>query len=323
MMSGPNLFSVALATRNGAMYLQEFLDSLLAQTQPPRELIASDDASSDDTLAILESFAARAPFPVTILSNLVALGVENNFAQAIAACGGLAIALADQDDVWRPDKLARLSQSLSAPDTLAAFSDAEVVDARLQPLGYTMWQRVHFPAGEQVRFTQGDGFGILLKHAVVTGATLAFKAQIARAALPIPPGWAHDAWLALVATALGNVAALAEPLIAYRQHGANVVGGRRKSFYAEATAALKLDRAAWYVQELSHWHGLQDRLNTLDISEQARQQLRDKLSHLETRAHLPAARWRRLPIVLDEIAGGGYTRFARNWGSVAIDLLLR
>lgn len=315
--------SVALATRNGAVYLPALLNSLLNQQLQPHELVVSDDASNDDTLSIVESFALRAPFPVHILRNSKALGVEGNFTQAIAACCGSVIALADQDDVWRMDKLALLSQALSSPGVLAAFSDAEVVDAQGKSLGYTMWQRVRFSKREQAYLARGEGFAVLLKHSVVTGATLAFKASLRDKGLPIPGGWAHDAWLALISASLGKIIAVPEALIAYRQHEANVVGGRWKSWYAEAKDALALDRSAWYRLELSHWRSLHDRLDTLPITEVVHGLLQDKLLHLETRACFPVARWRRLPAVLGEVVRGRYARFARNWGSAAIDLLVK
>lgn len=314
----PDRFSVALAACNGAPYLQEFLDSLAAQTCPPCELVAADDASDDGTVALIEAFAARAPFPVRLLRNPRRLGVVENFALAMAACGGKGIALADQDDVWRADKLERLAAGLVPPCALAAFSDAEVVDANLAPLGYTMWQRVRFTPREQARVNRGEAFAVLLKHRVVTGATLAFKVSLRDTALPVPAGWPHDAWLALMAAARGGLVAVPEPLIAYRQHGGNVVGGLRKPFAQEAREALALDRTAWYRDELALWRALAARLAAT-----APAGLAEKIAHLEARAGLPAARWRRLPEVMREVASGRYARHARNWGSVALDLLVK
>lgn len=316
-------FSIALATCNGALHLPALLDSLAAQRRQPHELVAYDDASEDGTLPILESFAARAPFSVRLLRNPQRLGVEGNFSQAIAACGGDCIALADQDDVWRPDKLARLAQALEVPGAVAAFSDAEVVDAALVPLGYTMWQRVRFTPREQARLAQGEEFAALLKHRIVTGATLAFRVSLRDTALPIPIGWPHDAWLALMAAARGRLVAVREPLIDYRQHENNVVGGQKKPLWQDAQDALQLDRVAWYREEIALWHALEARLSAQSAPTAVRAALAEKIVHLETRSRLPAARWRRLPGILRELVAGRYARYARNWGSAAIDLLVR
>lgn len=317
-----NDVSIALCTKNGEAYLREQLISIATQSLPPREIVACDDASQDGTVSILLDFAKRSSFPVHIHVNPTPLGIKRNFEHAISLCSGRCIALADQDDVWRTDKLAKLAAVLATPEIQAAFSDAAVVNDNLAPLGYGMWQRVRFTPGEQRRLARGDGFAVLLKHRIVTGATLAFKSSLRGAALPIPDGWPHDAWLALIAASQDGLAAIDAPLVAYRQHGSNAVGGTRKSFLAEANDALRLDRAAWYREELALWRGLAARLET-QSAPTARAMLADKLSHLERRANLPAARWQRIPGVLRELSSGGYARFARNWGSVAIDLLVR
>ncbi len=316
-------FSIALATCNGARYLPELLDSLAGQALPPFEIVACDDASSDATCCLLHDFARRAPFPVHIHKRSRALGVAGNFEDAIGKCGGEVIALADQDDVWRADKLERLSMTLCAPEVQAVFSDARLVDAAMVPLGYSMWERVSFTRREQHRFASDGGFSVLLKHRVVTGATLAFKSHLRDIALPIPRDWPHDAWLAAIAAA-GNprsLVAVGEPLIAYRQHDANVVGGLRRSFFEEARTALGVDRSAWYRDEVALWQALAERLTGRGLS--VPRELDEKIAHLERRANLPVGRWRRVPSVIRELVTGGYGNYARNWGSVAIDLLVR
>lgn len=315
--------SVALATCDGVRYLPALLDSLLAQRLPPIELVASDDASNDNTAALLHSFAAHAPFPVRIQRNPARLGVVANFSRAIALCSGDCIALADQDDVWHADKLARLSTALSAPSVLAAFSDANVVDENLHGLGYSMWQRVRFTRDEQERMMRSRAFEVLLKHQVVTGATLAFKVSLRDTAMPVPPDWPHDAWLAIHAAAREGLLPIGETLIDYRQHADNIVGGRKKSLLGEALAALALDRAVWYREELARWQALAERVARTGGAESARLALEEKISHLKARAGLPAARWQRLPGIWRELSAGRYARYARNWGSIAIDLLVR
>jgi len=321
-MGSPTI-SVALATCDGARYLPALLDSLIAQRRPPIELIACDDASKDGTTALLQSFAERAPFPVRIQGNPARLGVVANFSRAMALCSGECIALADQDDVWHADKLARLSTVLSAPSILAAFSDANVVDENLHGLGYGMWQRVRFTRNEQERMMRSRAFEVLLKHQVVTGATLAFKVSLRDTAMPVPPDWPHDAWLAIHAAARGGLLPIDETLIDYRQHADNIIGGRKKSLLGEVLAALALDRTVWYREELARWQALAERLALTGGAESARPALEEKISHLKARAGLPASRWQRLPGIWREIATGRYTRHARNWGSIAIDLLVR
>src|SRR5258708_1747298 len=118
--------SVALCTYNGARFLREQLESIAAQTHIPAELVACDDASTDDSFSILESFAKSAVFPVRLVRNEIRVGSTKNFEQAIGLCTGEIIALCDQDDVWLPEKLARIGEELARHrDAVMVFSDAE------------------------------------------------------------------------------------------------------------------------------------------------------------------------------------------------------
>src|SRR6186997_149500 len=106
--------SIAMCTCNGERFLAEQLDSILAQSRPPDEIVICDDASTDGTWALLTTFAPKAPCPVTLRRNDTRLGVIGNFSQAMTLATGDAIALADQDDVWHPMKLEKLEGALRA-----------------------------------------------------------------------------------------------------------------------------------------------------------------------------------------------------------------
>jgi glycosyltransferase involved in cell wall biosynthesis len=101
--------SIALCVCNGARFLGEQLSSLCAQRRLPDEVVVGDDASDDDSVAIIEKFSAEAPFPVRLIRNSSRLGVRGNFQKVIAHCVHDLIALCDQDDVWLPEKLAVLA----------------------------------------------------------------------------------------------------------------------------------------------------------------------------------------------------------------------
>ena len=96
--------SIAMTTYNGEKYLQEQLDSFLGQNRLPDELVVCDDGSQDRTMAILESFSSRAPFPVRIYRNSAKLGYSKNFEKAGSLCTGDIIAFSDEDDVWDAQK---------------------------------------------------------------------------------------------------------------------------------------------------------------------------------------------------------------------------
>lgn len=100
--------SIAMCTYNGQRFLAQQLQSFLDQTVQPDELVVCDDVSSDDSVAVVEAFAARAPFAVRVFRNPQNLGYIRNFEQAIAQCTGGLVFLCDQDDVWDPRKIEKL-----------------------------------------------------------------------------------------------------------------------------------------------------------------------------------------------------------------------
>ena len=98
--------TIVMATRNGAAHLAEQLDSIARQTHADWSLFVSDDGSTDDTKRILADFARS--HPVTVVDG-PRKGAAANFLSALChpdlPLG--TIALADQDDIWLPGKLAR------------------------------------------------------------------------------------------------------------------------------------------------------------------------------------------------------------------------
>jgi len=318
-----NSISIALTTYNGAKFLPDLLQSILHQEVLPNEVIICDDMSNDETLPLLRNFSADSPFKVRIFRNSVRLGVTRNFYQAISLCTSDVVVLADQDDSWMPDKLKQLSLALRFFNSAAVFSDAAVVAEDLASLGYTMWERVGFDRHEQKLAANGQAFDVLLKHRVVTGATLAFRKSFIESLLPIPSEWPHDEWIAFIAAATDGILPIDKCLIRYRQHSGNVTGGRKKNFWEDVRAAMRLNRLTWYNDDIHKLLILRERLDALGVATSIGEKLSDKIAHLQTRMALPHSRLRRLPIVAHEVASGRYAAYARNWGSIAIDLLLR
>jgi hypothetical protein len=214
-----------MCTYDGARHLREQLDSIAAQTRPPDELVVCDDGSTDQTLAILEGFAATAAFPVRIHVNRAPLGTPKNFERAIGLATGAAIALADQDDVWYPHKLERLEQELARSEGIGlVFSDADVVDEHLRPAGYRLGQALRAFERNRRLIARGRLFEALVRDNLVTGCTAAFRSDYKDLVIPVPAACAHDSWAALVIAAVADVARIEVPLLAYRQHAANQSG---------------------------------------------------------------------------------------------------
>lgn len=224
--------SVAMTTFNGAQYLGDQLDSILNQTLRPLEILICDDQSSDDTLAILEKYS-REHASVKYFVNEKRLGVIENFKKAVSlTTGSDFIALADQDDIWMPDKLARLTEKmLSIDDGLSpaiVYSDLTVIDSVGNVLNSSFWNELGQDGYQHC-------FDTLLFGNFVTGCTILMNQQmrIHFAAMPSEV-LMHDAWLALIAFSFGSAGVIKAPLVKYRHHDSNLVflkTYRKKNFY--------------------------------------------------------------------------------------------
>ncbi len=312
--------SIALATYNGERYIAEQLESILRQTRLPDELVVSDDASVDATRAIVLDFARHAPFPVRFHANIERLGSTRNFEVAIRACGGDIIFLCDQDDVWYPDKIALMEERfINDPEAGIVFTDADVVDQDLHPLGLRLWKAVRFSPGEQAQVSAQGAFSVLLKRFAVTGATMAFRSSYRDLVLPISELWVHDGWIAMLIAAVSQLAALPTPLIAYRQHSANQIGiPYRGRNHGKTCAAIHGPQVLRYEAVLARLREFADRFPD---SRQNMHRLDETTTFLRARAALPDTRWRRLPGALRELAALRYHRYAKGLKSFRKDLL--
>ena len=321
-------FSVALCTYNGAVYLPDQLASIAAQSRRPDELVVRDDASADETPAVVQAFAARAPFPVRFERNAARLGSTRNFDGAIAACTGDLIALSDQDDVWRPDKLDALERRFQeSPGVGLVFSDADLVDAASNPIGARLWARIGFDSRRQRFWRDRGALTALVPGRIVTGATMAFRSRFRALVLPTPSGIApmiHDGWIALAIAAVAGVAFIEEPLVAYRQHGAQQIGA------PEAIDAPRLgviESAAHvnaYSMHLASLGALQERLEAGRAGPEgvaASRRIETILRHFEMRANLPSRRRDRLSLVFRELASRRYHDYGNGVRSVVKDLV--
>jgi hypothetical protein len=308
--------SVVLCTYNGEAYLAEQLDSIASQTRRPDELLVRDDGSTDATLALVESFCARAPFPVRVHVSPANLGTSQNVARGLSEAHGQVIVLADQDDVWYPHKLAVLERALEhRPDAGLAFSDADVIDSHGNRTGERLWESVRFDRAREVAF--GNAFRVFLRRPAVTGATVAIRAEMRRRILPIPDGWVHDEWMALVMSAVAGVVPITEPLIGYRRHEANQVGLNPMGLSGQVQAAAARGRSA-FADRARAFGALRDRVAAIAPDQpDLLAEIDAKQAHLLVRASLPDARLARLPAILREAAALRYSRYS---GSLAAGL---
>ena len=220
--------SVAMATYNGAAFLQHQLDTIAAQTRLPDELVVCDDGSTDQTLEILERFAAAAPFDVRVVRNPERLGYGRNFMQAARMTRGDLIAWCDQDDTWMPEKVARCIDAFEADRDAVLLVHSRRIGDWLVPgrlrggrplIRGTRRRETHDPRSLPF-WISAPGYACVISRRVLELGDALEAAQ---------PGSfdrfsGHDTYTTFLAGAMGKVILLPDVLVQYRQHRDQVAG---------------------------------------------------------------------------------------------------
>ena len=198
--------SVCMATHNGAPYLKEQIDSILLQLKENDELVISDDGSTDDTLEILQTYHHR----IKILPPQKFDNPIKNFEYALDHCQGDLIFLADQDDIWYPEKMQAMTEALH--DCELVVCDCRLVDQDLNVIAPSFF--------EMNRSGQGL-INNFIKSSFV-GCCMAFHRKVLLKAIPFPDQiFMHDQWIGLIAQKYFKVTFIPQILVDHRRHSKN------------------------------------------------------------------------------------------------------
>lgn len=238
-MNTPLRVSVCMAAYNGSRFIVEQLRSVLDELGPDDEVIVVDDASTDDTVALIESMGdAR----LHIVRNEHNVGYVRTFETAIEHARGDVIFLADQDDVWIPGRRAVLLDALG--DARFASSNLLLLgsgDPLPSPITRRPWKLDRRTSSQWVR----NRVRILLGIAPYYGCAMAMTSDFASMARPFPEFLteSHDLWLAILANADHSIRHVATPTIMRRVHDANASPSRPRGISHVLAARWMLWRA--------------------------------------------------------------------------------
>jgi glycosyltransferase involved in cell wall biosynthesis len=282
--------SVAMATYNGEKYIRKQLASLAAQQHVPAELVVTDDASTDETLLIVDEFSKKVPFPVHIHQNGCRVGYRANFMRAAALCRSELVAFCDQDDIWAPQKIAVCAEPFEDPEVLLVYHDALVVTAAGQPIG--LLDQHASARGNTVLLASpleyALGFTQLFRSSLL-GLSGLWRTSLDHNASDVIERMAHDQWFFFLASVFGSIVHLDQRLVSYRQHGRNTHGW----WSAPRTFAKKTRHS------LEAFRGRADQLASFEKATRARatilEQSNCKMTYLwRERAALASERYRSL-----------------------------
>jgi glycosyltransferase involved in cell wall biosynthesis len=212
----PAAVSVVMTVHNGHRFLAEQVASILAQLESGDELIAIDDASTDNSVEILRSFSSSC---MRIHPNPLNQGVVRSIEQGLRLASAEFIFLSDQDDVWLPGKRrAFVAEFERDPSVLIVISDAEIIGGNDELI-----------APSFMRMRRGFRSGVVstLWRSRYLGCAMAIRRSLLDLALPIPLTVPmHDMWLGALGRLCGEVRYIDRPYLKYRRHMANLTSLR-------------------------------------------------------------------------------------------------
>lgn len=135
--------SVVITTKNRLSFLKEAVNSVLAQTVLPDELIIVDDASDDETEAYCRQLVF--PFPFFYFRNATSLGANECRNKGIAEAHGKWVAFLDDDDIWEPEKLACQKQATTTHEIDLVYTAVRTMSENLHTGRYCFHRSFPFP----------------------------------------------------------------------------------------------------------------------------------------------------------------------------------
>jgi glycosyltransferase involved in cell wall biosynthesis len=274
------------------------LDSIRAQTHRNWICVISDDCSGPTGFAELQAAVGGDP-RFLVSRSPRRLGFYRNFERALALAPAAAdyVALADQDDRWRPEKLETLLGAIGGARLV--YSDQRIVSPEGELLAETYWSR---------RDPNHDSLLSLLVANSVTGAASLFPRDLLDFALPFPPRQFthfHDHWIALCAASLGEIAFVERPLYDYVQHKGAVLGhaaANRMPTLRDRAAKLREDPR----ERVRRWrlHYFVDCCRLIQFTTILEMRLGDRITPVKRRELARFARAERSPGALAALARG-------------------
>mgnify|MGYP005765515823 CR=1 FL=1 len=235
--------AVLLATYNGSRYIEEQLNSLLAQTCSEFVCYIHDDGSSDRTLEICNRYATNYPEKFCLLNYPPTGSASMNFLSLLAYVDAADYYLfCDQDDIWLPEKFEKTMETMRKSEQenpgipIVVFTDQKIVDAELNVLSNSFLNYTNKNYGKLSLKT-------LLIEGFIPGCAMMINSSLRSLMLKCDDFnmiYMHDWWAMEVALACGGKTVfLNEPLMLYRQHDSNCIGVKKRTIVDKAYNQIK------------------------------------------------------------------------------------
>lgn len=226
-----NLVSIIMPSYNSAEWIQETIESVQSQTYSNWELLITDDASTDNTVQLIQEFQ-KADNRINLFISRVNRGAGKSRNNSLQHAHGRFIAYLDSDDIWSPNKLERQLAFMSKNHVCMCYTDYDLV-------GENGEYRRTVHVQKSVTY---DGF---LKRPLSCSHTIVFDTNVVDKALLVMPdvrrGQDSATWLQVLKTGITGYA-LCESLAKYRRHEGSLSSNK-----------LKAIKRTWYLyREIEH-----------------------------------------------------------------------
>lgn len=229
-MNHTHSIDILMSTYNGSKYIESQIESIINQDYKHWSLLVRDDGSEDATLEIINEFALRDDRITIVTSDNINIGPAASFMQLLTYSTSNYFMLADQDDIWLPDKIrltlnAIREHEYDSSQPCLVYTDLQVVDEQLNSISPS------FLSYQRLQPRKFCCFKRELLQNIVTGCTLGGNAALRQKSIAVSTTSEnlmimHDWWIAMVAFYFGSVTYLPCSPILYRQHDKNQLGAK-------------------------------------------------------------------------------------------------
>ncbi|EOU24642.1 glycosyltransferase [Enterococcus pallens] len=249
--------SVIMATFNGEEVIFSQLESLKKQSLQPDEVLIFDDASSDNTVAIISEFIKKNQLTSRwhLNCNKKNMGYCNNFRQAAMQAKGELLFFADQDDLWRPEKIELMAEIMQnnlqiemLAGRFASFQGEEPVIKEIPAIEHTDYQI------EQIPFSQKNMY---LRS---VGCTMGIRRSLIKEISPFwYDEWAQDEIVWKLSLCRGSGYFLDYPVIYRRFHEKNTSGKKMHTQETRMNYLRNLEKSFVYMENFAEAQGCTDK----------------------------------------------------------------
>ena len=215
----PPLVSIAVITYNHQKFITTAIKSIIAQDYPNFEIVVADDASSDNTVELVQKLSEKHPEKIRILTTAKNVGPVNNWFQCVTACKGKYVIGLAGDDEFLPGMLSKQVANMEKhPNSAISYADAIVFDVKNNEKLYNLSGKTPSKSG---------GLKIALEDSIYYSPSIMFKKEFVPKKnifqnLRSGADLAFYKEIMIIAGEKAEIHYLPEALYKYQKHDANI-----------------------------------------------------------------------------------------------------